>query len=67
MPQAAEELLTPGQVAALFKVSVTTVGNWADDGKLPSFRTPGGQRRFRRSDIETFIAEQRAADDEGVA
>ena len=31
------------------------VRQWADDGKLASFRTPGGQRRFRREDVEAFL------------
>lgn len=50
--------MTPGEVAGLFNVSITTVGNWADEGKLRSFRTPGGQRRFNRADVEKFIADQ---------
>lgn len=61
MTQQPDDLLTPGQVAAIFKVSVTTVGKWADDGKLPSFRTPGGQRRFRRTDISAFLAGESVA------
>jgi excisionase family DNA binding protein len=47
--------LSPGQVAKLFGVSVTTVANWADEGLIPHFKTPGGQRRFRRSDVEAFL------------
>ena len=62
MPSKTERPLSPGQVAALFGVSVTTVASWADSGKLPSFRTPGGQRRFRKADVDAFVAEQ--ADDE---
>lgn len=61
MPPTTDELLTPGQVAAIFKVSVTTVGKWADVGKLPHFRTPGGQRRFRMADVQTFLEEQGSA------
>lgn len=52
MPQTPERPLTPSQVAALFSVTVTTVGKWADEGKLPYFRTPGGQRRFHPQEIE---------------
>lgn len=47
--------LTSGQVAKIFNVHPTTVMDWADKGKLPSFRTPGGQRRFRREDVEAFL------------
>lgn len=50
-----ERPLTPGQVADMFGVSVTTVADWADQGLIPHFKTPGGQRRFRREDIESFI------------
>jgi excisionase family DNA binding protein len=50
-----ERPLTPGQVADLFGVTVVTVAEWADTGKLPCFRTPGGQRRFRREDVEALL------------
>jgi excisionase family DNA binding protein len=45
------EILTPAQVAALFAVDAKTVSRWADAGRLPSFRTLGGHRRFRRDDV----------------
>lgn len=48
--------LTSGQVARLFNVHPTTVMDWADKGRLPFFRTPGGQRRFRPEDVEAFLA-----------
>jgi excisionase family DNA binding protein len=47
--------LTPGQVARLFNVSITTVGKWADAGLIPSFRTPGGQRRFDPADVDAAL------------
>lgn len=53
--------LTSGQVAALFNVSAQTVANWADEGKIPHFRTPSGQRRFRRADVLKFLEEQGSA------
>lgn len=53
--------LTSGDVAAIFGVSAVTVGAWADQGLLPHFRTPGGQRRFRRSDVDAYIKKQGAA------
>jgi excisionase family DNA binding protein len=46
-----EELLTPGGVAALLFVDRKTVSRWAQTGKLGSIRTPGGHRRFLRSDV----------------
>lgn len=48
--------LTSGQVAELFGVVPETVAVWADEGKLPHFKTPGGQRRFRRVDVEAFLS-----------
>lgn len=48
--------LTSGDVAKLFNVHPSTVIEWADSGRLAFFRTPGGQRRFRREDVEAFLA-----------
>ncbi len=48
-------LLTPAQVADAFQVDVKTVTKWAQAGKLASIRTPGGHRRYRRSDVEKFL------------
>lgn len=53
--------LTSKDVARLFSVSTVTVANWADSGKLASFRTPGGHRRFRRADVDAFIADSATA------
>jgi excisionase family DNA binding protein len=50
------DVLTPGEVAKLFRVDPKTVTRWAADGKLPgAFRTPGGHRRFHRKDIVAFL------------
>ena len=40
-------------------MSITTVGKWADAGLLPSFRTPGGQRRFYAKDVAAAIESTR--------
>lgn len=58
----AEAPLTSGDVAKLFNVHPSTVIEWADKGQLPCFRTPGGQRRFRRADVEAFLAPVPAED-----
>lgn len=39
-------LLTPGEVASLFRVTPKTITRWAEAGKLPAIRTLGGHRRF---------------------
>ncbi len=44
-----------GEVAEWFGVSVEAVRDWADKDKLRSWRTPGGERRFWRSEVEGFI------------
>lgn len=52
-----ERLLTPGEVAAMFRVDPKTVTRWASAGRLGSIRTPGGHRRFRESEVLALIAE----------
>lgn len=42
------EKLTAGQVAQAFGVSIKTVREWDEDGKLPAARTLGGHRRWDR-------------------
>ena len=54
-----DELLTPAGVAALLYVDPKTVTRWAIAGKLDSIRTPGGHRRFLRSDIEMILRGRR--------
>jgi len=51
-----EELLRPGQVAALFQVSRRTIGDWARAGMLDAIITPGGHRRFRARHVRALLA-----------
>lgn len=53
-----QQLLTPGEVAKLFRVDPKTVTRWAQNGKIPSVTTPGGHRRFRRSTIIKILTEE---------
>lgn len=46
------EILRLSEAAAVLGVHPDTLRRWADSGKVPSARTPGGERRFSRSDIE---------------
>lgn len=48
-------VLTAADLAPLFRVDPKTVSRWGRDGRIPSFRTPGGHRRFRREDIAAFL------------
>jgi excisionase family DNA binding protein len=53
---AGTEWLTLGQAATYLGVAQSTVRKWSDGGRLPAFYTPGGHRRFRRSDLDSFLA-----------
>lgn len=49
------DLLTPAEVAAMFRVSPKTVTRWARSGKLTALRTLGGHRRFRASEVKGLL------------
>ena len=51
----AENLLTPAEVAAMFRVDPKTVTRWAKAGKLTSIRTLGGHRRYRESEVKALL------------
>jgi excisionase family DNA binding protein len=65
-------LLTPSEVAALFRVDPKTVTRWAQQGKLRSIRTLGGHRRYSEAEVKAFLDEpepvqlHRAAEPEPV-
>lgn len=50
-----ENLLTPAEVAALFRVDPKTVTRWAKAGKLTSIKTLGGHRRYKESEIKALL------------
>ncbi|MDQ1288279.1 MAG: hypothetical protein QG622_1844 [Actinomycetota bacterium] len=50
-----EQLLTPAEVAALFRVDPKTVTRWANAGRLTSVRTLGGHRRFREAEVRALL------------
>ncbi len=50
-----EVLLTPAEVAALFRVDPKTVTRWAKAGKLTAIRTLGGHRRYRQSEVLSLL------------
>jgi excisionase family DNA binding protein len=47
--------LSTSQAANLLGVSLGTIRRWSDLGYLQSYRTPGGQRRFSREQIQAFV------------
>jgi len=62
-PQGAGALLTPSEVATLFRVDPKTVTRWAKAGKISAIRTLGGHRRFHEDEVRQLLAgvpEQRA-------
>jgi excisionase family DNA binding protein len=50
-----QALLTPAEVAELFRVDPKTVTRWANSGKLTSLRTLGGHRRYQESEVRTLL------------
>jgi excisionase family DNA binding protein len=50
-----EKLLTPAEVATLFRVDPKTVTRWAKAGKLTSIRTLGGHRRYKESEVRALL------------
>jgi len=52
-----EQLLTPAEVAKLFRVDPKTVTRWAKGGKLSSIRTLGGHRRYRKEEINRALSQ----------
>ena len=67
-PPESEPLLTPAEVAAMFRVDPKTVTSWAKAGKLSSIRTLGGHRRYRESEVRDLLTgllpEQRRGGDD---
>ncbi len=51
-----EELLTPSEVAQMFRVDPKTVTRWAKAGKLSSIRTLGGHRRYRETEVRALLS-----------
>jgi excisionase family DNA binding protein len=54
-PPEQEVLLTPAEVAKMFRVDPKTVTRWAKAGKLTAIRTLGGHRRYRRSEVQALL------------
>jgi excisionase family DNA binding protein len=55
-PGTEPDWLTLGQAAKYLGVAQSTIRKWSDQGLLPAFYTPGGHRRFRRRDLDSFLA-----------
>jgi excisionase family DNA binding protein len=54
-PTGEPDWLTLGQAAKFLGVAQSTIRKWSDQGRVPAFYTPGGHRRYRRRDLESFL------------
>jgi excisionase family DNA binding protein len=54
-PTSDPDWLTLGQAAKYLGVAQSTIRKWSDQGRVPAFYTPGGHRRYRRRDLDTFL------------
>jgi excisionase family DNA binding protein len=54
-PSGEPDWLTLGQAAKYLGVAQSTIRKWSDQGRVPAFYTPGGHRRYRRSDLDSFL------------
>jgi len=61
-----EQLLTPAEVASMFRVDPKTVTRWAKAGKLSAIRTLGGHRRYRESEVRDLLQDQIPAQREPI-
>jgi excisionase family DNA binding protein len=55
VPANEPDWLTLGQAAKYLGMAQSTIRKWSDQGRLPAFYTPGGHRRYRRSDLDEFL------------
>jgi excisionase family DNA binding protein len=57
--EASQRFLNVSEAAEFLGVSAASLRKWSDQGVLPVYRTPGGQRRFAAQDLEEFLASMR--------
>lgn len=62
MARSSEEWLSLQKASARIGVSPATLRSWADGGRVKTFRTPGGHRRFRAQDVNSLAAAPTRAD-----
>lgn len=62
-PSSTTHWMTLSDASALLGVHPITLRAWVDAGLVRAFRTPGGHRRFRQSELVEFLEQQRVAAD----
>jgi excisionase family DNA binding protein len=60
-------VFTSSQAARYLGVSLATIRRWTDAGHVGCYRTPGGQRRFSRAQLDDFIASMQRTGSSEVA
>ncbi len=55
LTRAEATVFTVNQVSELLQVSPQTIVNWIEAGRLNAYKTPGGHRRIKKSDLEAFV------------
>jgi len=58
-PVPSPRFLNVSEAAGFLGVSAASVRKWSDQGLVPVFRTPGGQRRYSPADLEAFLDSMR--------
>jgi excisionase family DNA binding protein len=61
-----DDVISTAEASRLLGVGATALKRWSDAGLLPCIRTAGGHRRFRRSDVERFLATHAAGGGAGA-
>ena len=57
--EASQRFLNVSEAADFLGVSAASLRKWSDQGLVPVYRTPGGQRRYSPHDLEEFLASMR--------
>ncbi|HEX3909503.1 MAG TPA: helix-turn-helix domain-containing protein [Solirubrobacteraceae bacterium] len=56
LPRNSRQLVfTSSQAASYLGISLATIRRWTDAGHISCYRTPGGQRRFARQQLDEFM------------
>ena len=57
--EATQRFFNVSEAAEFLGVSAASLRKWSDEGLVPVYRTPGGQRRFSADDLERFLESMR--------
>ena len=57
--EASQRFLNVSEAAEFLGVSAASLRKWSDQGLVPVYRTPGGQRRYAPKDLEEFLSAMR--------